>query len=136
MPTDAPHEPAELVTEPSKELHRALRSLIEELEAIDWYQQRVDASRDDELRAVLGHNRDEEVEHAMMVLEWIRRQSPTFDRNIGTYLGAAGPITQIEGADEAGEGGAEAAGGPGDGSLGIGSLRARAAGPARPPEGR
>src|SRR5581483_5638164 len=80
------HEPVELLSEPTKNLHRALVSLQEELEAVDWYQQRADACKDDALRAVLIHNRNEEVEHAMMVLEWIRRQDPSFDQRMRTYL--------------------------------------------------
>jgi len=90
------HEPANLISEETKNLHRALVSLQEELEAVDWYQQRVDACSDDELRAVLAHNRDEEVEHAMMTLEWLRRKSPVFARNIKKYIGASGPIVEVE----------------------------------------
>jgi hypothetical protein len=135
MTTDAPHEAAELVSEPSKELHRAIASLGEELEAIDWYQQRVDASHDEELRAVIAHNRDEEIEHAMMLLEWLRRRSPVFEANLRKYVGRAGPITEGEG--EPAEHAAGARGGA-DGSLGIGSLRARPDGssPPRRREGR
>lgn len=90
------HEPAELLSHETKNLHRALVSLQEELEAVDWYQQRVDACTDDELRAVLAHNRDEEVEHAIMTLEWLRRKSPVFARNIQKYIGASGPIVEVE----------------------------------------
>jgi ferritin-like protein len=125
------HEPAELLPEPTKDLHRALISLQEELEAVDWYQQRADATKDEALRGVMIHNRNEEVEHAMMVLEWIRRQDPIFDAHMRTYLFRGDiPITQIEQAIKAG-GGVEAAGGgaagapasPGAGSLRVGSLR-------------
>lgn len=102
---------------------------MEELEAIDWYQQRVDATQDEELKAVLAHNRDEEVEHAMMNLEWIRRNNPTFDEAARTFLFSEGPITQVE--EEAEKTkltpGAEGSGSPSarasDGSLGIGSLK-------------
>src|SRR5262245_65197398 len=90
------HEPVELLTGSTKELHRAFVSLIEELEAIDWYQQRADACSDDELRAVLLHNRNEEVEHAMMALEWIRRKDAKFDETARTYLFKSAPITEIE----------------------------------------
>jgi hypothetical protein len=71
-------------------------SLIEELEAIDWYDQRVDASNDDALKAILAHNRDEEREHAAMSLEWLRRNDPKWDEILRTYLFTEGPITEIE----------------------------------------
>ncbi len=120
--------------EPTKDLHRALLSLMEELEAVDWYQQRADATGDEALKAVMLHNRNEEVEHAMMTLEWIRRRDPKFDETSRTYLFTDGPITEIEEAKKA----AAAQGTGGDGtaagkeaakpagaaeSLGIGSLR-------------
>ncbi len=76
--------------------HRAIRSIMEELEAVDWYDQRVAATGDPELAAVLAHNRDEEKEHAAMVLEWIRRNDATLDRHLRTYLFTTGPITEIE----------------------------------------
>ena len=86
-------------------MHRAIVSLMEELEAIDWYQQRADVCTDPELKAVLIHNKNEEVEHAMMGLEWIRRHSPVFDKNARTYLFTEGPITEIEKKEtEGGEG--------------------------------
>ena len=80
------HEPAELLAEGTRNLHRALVSLIEELEAIDWYQQRADACSDPALKAVLLHNRNEEVEHGMMTLEWLRRNDATFDKFLRRYL--------------------------------------------------
>jgi ferritin-like protein len=67
-------------------MHRAITSLMEELEAVDWYNQRMDACKDDELRAILQHNRDEEKEHAAMVLEWIRRKDPVLDKELKDYL--------------------------------------------------
>ena len=76
MASEGFHESTEDLTSQTLDLHRAIRSLMEELEAIDWYQQRVDATKDDALRAILAHNRDEEKEHASMLLEWIRRQDP------------------------------------------------------------
>src|SRR4029077_2356985 len=100
------HEPAELLTGGTQELHRALVSLIEELEAIDWYQQRADACGDDGLKAVLLHNRNEEVEHAMMVLEWIRRNDAKFDESAREYLFTTADITHIEAEKKAAEGGA------------------------------
>jgi ferritin-like protein len=124
------HEPAELLPEPTKDLHRALISLQEELEAVDWYQQRADATKDEALRGVMIHNRNEEVEHAMMVLEWIRRRDPIFDTHMRTYLFRGDiPITQIEeaikagGAVPGGSGGAPGGASSGGGSLGVGSLR-------------
>jgi len=106
--------------------HRAIVSLMEELEAIDWYDQRVEAATDDELRAVLAHNRDEEKEHAAMTLEWLRRHDPKLSEHLKTYLFTEGSIFGIE---KSAEGGGEAApGGPAaDGSLGIGSLRGESA---------
>jgi ferritin-like protein len=86
MASEGFHEPAELLTARTKDLHRALLSLMEELEAVDWYQQRVDAATDEELRAILAHNRDEEKEHAAMVLEWIRRQDAVFNEQLRKYL--------------------------------------------------
>ena len=90
------HEPYEKLTEATRDMHRAIISLMEELEAIDWYQQRADVCPDDELRSVLLHNKHEEIEHAMMTLEWIRRQDPVFDENMVKYLFAEGPIVEIE----------------------------------------
>ena len=102
--------------------HRALASLGEELEAIDWYAQRIDATTDDALRAILVHNRDEEKEHAAMVLEWLRRGDPKMDEVLKQYLFTEGSIVGREAA--AGHAPATA----GDTSLGIGSLKARAGG--------
>jgi ferritin-like protein len=106
--------------------HRAIVSVMEELEAVDWYNQRAKATVDPKLRAILEHNRDEEKEHASMVLEWLRRSDPVFARHLQTYLFTEGSITGIETeAEHGGEGDATPAGGSGDsdGSLGIGSLR-------------
>jgi ferritin-like protein len=123
MSSESYHEPIELLSEPTKNMHRAIVSLKEELEAVDWYQQRAEACSDDELRGVLVHNKNEEIEHAMMNLEWIRRHSEVFDANIKTYVGSKGPILAVErkkAAEEAG-GGAEPA--SSSNSLGIGSLK-------------
>ena len=115
------HESETNLKAETKDRHRALASLQEELEAIDWYDQRVDATGDPELAAILAHNRDEEREHAMMVLEWLRRKAPGFEEQMRTYLFKEGPILGLESA--ATEGGAAAPASSGDGSLGIGSLR-------------
>jgi ferritin-like protein len=124
MGSESYHEPLELIPEETRNLHRAIVSLIEELEAVDWYQQRAGACSDPELKAVLMHHRNEEIEHAMMNLEWIRRNEPTFDGHMRTYLFAQGPITGIEAASKGeSEGGGDSAPSTGAGALGIGSLK-------------
>jgi ferritin-like protein len=90
------HEPLDKLTSGTMERHRAIVSLMEELEAIDWYDQRVDATGDDALRAILAHNRDEEREHAAMTLEWLRRHDPIWDEILRAYLFTDGPITEVE----------------------------------------
>jgi len=86
MANEGYHEPVGELSDATRDMHRAIVSLMEELEAVDWYNQRVDACKDEELRAILEHNRDEEKEHAAMVLEWIRRQDPKFDGELRDYL--------------------------------------------------
>jgi ferritin-like protein len=86
------HEPVEELCAETRDMHRAIVSLMEELEAIDWYNQRADACRDAELKAILEHNRDEEKEHASMVLEWIRRKDPKFSSELKDYLFTEKPI--------------------------------------------
>ena len=80
------HEPVEELSDETRDMHRAIVSLMEELEAVDWYNQRADACKDPELRSILRHNRDEEKEHAAMVLEWIRRRDPKFDHELRDWL--------------------------------------------------
>lgn len=80
------HESAAELSDETRDMHRAIVSLMEELEAVDWYNQRADACKDIELKAILMHNRDEEKEHAAMVLEWIRRKDPTFSKQMKDYL--------------------------------------------------
>ena len=80
----------------ARECHRALASLQEELEAVDWYHQRLDVTEDEGLKKILEHNRDEEIEHASMVLEWLRRRMPAFEEQLKTYLFTEQPITEIE----------------------------------------
>jgi hypothetical protein len=132
MGSESWHEPYESLSGQTRDLHRAIVSLMEELEAIDWYGQRAEVCEDDSLRAVLLHNREEEIEHAMMNLEWIRRNEPLFDKYIRTYLLKNAPITEIEevetnggGGDHGGGGssGAQPMGGSNGKNLGIGSLR-------------
>lgn len=90
------HEPIEVLDEKAKDIVRALNSLKEEVEAVDWYNQRVVASKDEELKAIMAHNRDEEIEHACMTLEWLRRNMPAWDEELKTYLFTEGPIMELE----------------------------------------
>ena len=90
------HEPAEKLKTETIDIHRAMVSLMEELEAIDWYRQRSEACTDSQLRAILEHNKNEEIEHASMALEWIRRNVPKFDEALKTYLFTTGEITGLE----------------------------------------
>jgi ferritin-like protein len=117
------HEDPSVLRQATVERHRATVSLMEELEAIDWYDQRVDATTDDELRAVLMHNRDDEKEHASMNLEWLRRHDPQLDANLRRYLFTSGPITALAPADS--EPAAAEAPSTDSGSLGVGSLRSK-----------
>ena len=94
MASEGFHESSQDLKPQTRDMHRAIVSLMEELEAIDWYQQRVDAAGDDALRTILAHNRDEEKEHAVMVLEWIRRHDPVFDEQMKKYLFTTTPITE------------------------------------------
>ena len=80
------HEPLPELSDETRDMHRAIASLMEELEAVDWYNQRVDACKDPELKKILAHNRDEEKEHAAMTLEWIRKKDPVFDKKWKEYL--------------------------------------------------
>ena len=117
MASEGLHEAAELLSGPTIDRHRAITSVMEELAAIDWYDQRVEATDDSTLAAVLAHNRDEEKEHAAMTLEWLRRHDPTLERHLRTYLFTDGSIVAEEATSE---------GAGRDASLGIGSLRAAA----------
>ncbi len=90
------HESWEALPQSVKDEHRALKSLQEELEAVDWYNQRLAVSTEDDLTAILAHNRDEEVEHALMLLEWLRRNMEGWDERMRTYLFTDAPITEIE----------------------------------------
>ncbi len=92
MANEGYHEPVSELSDETREMHRAIISLMEELEAVDWYQQRIDVCKDEELRKILEHNRDEEKEHAAMVLEWIRRRDPKFNDELKDYLFTEEPI--------------------------------------------
>lgn len=96
MANEGYHESAENLRLETQDLHRAIVSLMEELEAVDWYQQRVDACQDPELQAILAHNRDEEKEHAAMLIEWLRRRDARFDKELRDYLFTDKPIVKLE----------------------------------------
>ena len=117
------HESTELLKPQTMDRHRAIVSIMEELEAVDWYDQRVDAAGDAELKAILAHNRDEEKEHAAMTLEWLRRHDAVWDEQLRNYLFTDKPILEVEHAAEEEPHGDSR--GSDDGSLGIGSLRGR-----------
>jgi ferritin-like protein len=126
MSSENYHEPVELLSEPARDQHRAIVSLKEELEAVDWYAQRAEATANAELRAILLHNRREEIEHAMMVLEWLRRNDGTFAEHVATYVNSSGPITEVEAQQTGNESGGEEPGAShaaASTSLGIGSLK-------------
>jgi ferritin-like protein len=119
------HENESVLKPETIDRHRAVVSIMEELEAVDWYDQRIDAATDQQLKEVLAHNRDEEKEHAAMMLEWLRRHDAKLDEHLRTYLFTAKRLLEIEeeaeGQDENRHGGDKSA--ACDGSLGIGSLR-------------
>lgn len=97
------HEPVDKLKPDTPDIHRAVVSLMEELEAVDWYRQRADACDDEQLRAILEHNMNEEIEHASMVLEWLRRHVPKIDAALKTYLFTSGDVTKLEEAVTGGE---------------------------------
>jgi hypothetical protein len=123
MSSENLHAPREVLSLETRLLHNAITSLVEELEAVDWYRQRADDTEDAALSEILLHNMREEMEHASMVLEWIRRHNSDFAGHLKTYLFSDGPITGIERAVEAGQ----SAGGPAPANRGatvtIGSLK-------------
>ncbi|HEY0684364.1 MAG TPA: ferritin-like domain-containing protein [Steroidobacter sp.] len=130
MASESLHESAKALRPETIDRHRAVSSLMEELEAVDWYDQRIDAATDAELKRILAHNRDEEKEHAAMVLEWLRRKDPKLDEHLRTYLFTDKPLLEIE--EEAESAGEDGGGkGNGDGCLGIGSLRGEQQSPIR-----
>ena len=112
------HESYEAMSEETLNFSRALKSLQEELEAVDWYNQRVEATKDDQLRRILAHNRDEEKEHFVMLLEWLRRRDAKFATELHNRLETSGSIVAEEQASKG-----EATASSDDGSLGIGSLK-------------
>ena len=90
------HEDYTKMSEEALNFSRAVKSVQEELEAVDWYNQRAQATTDQQLRRILEHNRDEEIEHAMMTLEYLRRLNTVYDKHMRTYLFTEGDITEIE----------------------------------------
>lgn len=116
------HEPENKLRPETLDNHRALTSMQEELEATDWYDQRVDAATDQGLKDILAHNRDEEKEHFAMLLEWYRRRDAKMDANLKEYLFTSGSLVAQEQAGAGGDAGADAAA-EGSSSLGIGSLK-------------
>jgi ferritin-like protein len=119
MSSETLHEDSRALGPETIDKHRAIASLMEELEAIDWYDQRIAATDDEELKAILAHNRDEEKEHAAMVLEWLRRRDPALDANLRKYLFSEEPLA----AQVAEEKAAPPAPVAPEGHLGIGDLR-------------
>lgn len=118
------HEDADTLSPETIDRHRAIVSLMEELEAVDWYDQRLEATHDPELKEILRHNRDEEKEHAAMTLEWLRRHDPALDEHLRTYLFTNKSVLAIE--EEAEHGGTDIGeADSNEGSLGIGNLHAR-----------
>ena len=130
MSSENLHVPREVLSQEARLLHNAITSLVEELEAVDWYRQRADDTEDDALREILLHNMREEMEHASMVLEWIRRRNGDFAGHLKTYLFTDKPIVGIEremdaeAAESGGSGGASRSSG-GSSGLTIGSLKGR-----------
>ncbi len=114
------HEPPEELSEKTRSYRRALNTLMEELEAVDWYQQRMDATKDKHLFKILDHNRNEEMEHACMTLEWMRRNMPGWDEQLRTYLFTEGDITNLEGEEAGGDSGGNMKSSTGD--LNIGKI--------------
>ena len=122
---DQYHEPVAELSPLDRDFVRALPSLKEELEAINWYHQRVVAASDPQIKAIMAHNRDEEKEHAAMTLEWLRRNDPVLDKHLRTYLFTTGSVVAVERAAEHG-GGSDDDGGDAtgtEGSLAIGDLK-------------
>ena len=123
MSSEVLHAPREVLSLEARLLHNAIASLMEELEAVDWYRQRADDTEDEALREILLHNMREEMEHASMVLEWIRRRDAVFDAKLREFLFTEGPIVGREQAIERAESGAAAAPANGGAAASLGSLR-------------
>ena len=113
----------ENLSEEAKDYHRIIKSLMEELEAVDWYNQRADVTNDQQIKSIVEHNRDEEIEHACMALEWLRRNSTVWNEMLETFLFTQEDITQIEEGEEGEENEAEGGSSSTNKSLGISSLK-------------
>lgn len=94
------HEPANELSSEARDFSRALNSLKEEIEAVDWYHQRVDLTENESLKEIMAHNRDEEIEHACMTLEWLRRNMPGWDEELRNYLFKDGEIAHHDHGEE------------------------------------
>ncbi|MFA5699043.1 MAG: ferritin-like domain-containing protein [Sphaerochaeta sp.] len=114
-------EPYDVLDEKTRDISRAITSLKEEIEAVNWYNQRVHTSNDPELAAIMAHNRDEEIEHACMTIEWLRRNMDKWDEELRTYLFTDGSIIDAE-EDATGKGGSAPAA-KSSSSLSIGNLK-------------
>jgi hypothetical protein len=124
MSSESLHIPRENLSQEGRLLHYAITSLKEELDAVDWYRQRADDTEDAELREVLLHNMREEIEHASMLLEWLRRNNQDFAQRFDTYLYSEGPLTAVEtAAEQDGGGPAARSGGRGDLGFTVGRLK-------------
>lgn len=111
------HEPAQEMNAEQRDIIRAINSFKEEVEAVDWYAQRVAVASDPELKEIMWHNAVEEMEHAMMTLEWLRRHQDGWDEQMRKYLFTSKPIMSLEEEEE--EGGEDEQSGN---DLGIGQL--------------
>jgi ferritin-like protein len=118
------HEPAEELDPKTRDISRAINSLKEELEAVDWYNQRVATTKDAALKKIMAHNRDEEIEHACMTLEWLRRNMDKWDHELRSYLFTEGDVTELEegASGDAPEESTVSSGSAGGRGLGIGKL--------------
>lgn len=116
------HEPEAKLSEEAIDYHRIIKSVIEELEAVDWYNQRAEATNDPDVQAIVEHNRDEEIEHACMGLEWLRRNNPVWDEMLRTFLFQTAKITEIEEEGEA-EGGEVEEAPASSKTLGLGNMK-------------
>ena len=123
MSSESLHIAREQLSAEARLLHYAITSLKEELDAVDWYRQRADDTEDAALREVLLHNMREEVEHASMLLEWLRRNNADFEKFLRTYLFTEAPLTAVEKVAEGKADGEGGSGGTEQRGFTIGSLK-------------
>ena len=117
------HEPSDKLSDATKDMHRAIISLMEELEAIDWYNQRIDAATDSDLKDALRHNATDEKEHVAMLLEWIRRRDPALDAEIRDWLFTDKPLRKDESGGDGPSSGGDNEPSPRRAGLTVGSVR-------------